>query len=54
MLELSPFMSLLTIVVTSDVIATVPPEPAKFCDAHGNIRAVESPSKAAEVELHQR
>jgi DNA-binding transcriptional LysR family regulator len=52
-LELSHFMSLLTIVATSDVIATVPSDLAEFFEAHGNIRAVESPVKAPEVEVHQ-
>ncbi len=52
-LELSHFMSLLTIVGTSDLIATVPSDLAEFFETHGNIRMVPSPVKAPEVEVHQ-
>ena len=51
--ELSHFMSLLPIVSTSDLIATVPSDLADYFAAQGNIRIVALPIKAPEVEVHQ-
>jgi DNA-binding transcriptional LysR family regulator len=51
--ELSHFMSLLSIVSTSDLIATIPQDLAEFFATQGNIRIIDSPIKAPEVEVHQ-
>lgn len=51
--ELSHFMSLLSIIASSDLIATVPDDLAQFFARQGGIRTVESPVKAPEVEVHQ-
>lgn len=52
-LELSHFMSLLSIIASSDLVATVPLDIAEFFAAHGNIRIVDLPIRAPEVEVHQ-
>ena len=52
-LELSHFMSLLAIIASSDLVATVPQDLADFFETHGNIRALELPIKSPEVEVHQ-
>ena len=51
--ELSHFMSLLSIIASSDLVATVPDDLAEFFVRQGGIRIVESPIKAPEVEVHQ-
>ena len=51
--ELSHFMSLLSVIATSDLVATVPRDLAEFFALHGNIRVVETPIKSPEVEVHQ-
>jgi DNA-binding transcriptional LysR family regulator len=51
--ELSHFMSLLSIIANSDLVATVPDDLAEFFVRQGGIRAVASPVKAPEVEVHQ-
>ena len=51
--ELSHFMSLLSIIASSDLVATVPDDLAKFFAGQGGIRTVEPPVKAPEVEVHQ-
>jgi DNA-binding transcriptional LysR family regulator len=50
--ELSHFMSLLPIVETSDLIATVPRDLAEFFVRHGNVRHVETPMKSPVVDVH--
>ena len=52
-LELSHFMSLLTVIASSDLVATVPHDLADFFVSQGNIRVVEPPVKTPEVEVHQ-
>lgn len=50
---LSHFMSLLPIIESSDLIATVPRDLANICVRHGAIRIVEPPFKSPVVEVHQ-
>lgn len=50
---LSHFMSLLPIVESSDLIATVPRDLANICVRHGDIRIVDPPFKSPVVEVHQ-
>lgn len=50
--ELSHFMSLLPIVETSDLIATVPKDLAQFFARHGNVRFVETPMKSPVIDVH--
>jgi DNA-binding transcriptional LysR family regulator len=52
-LELSHFMSLFSIIASSDLVATVPHDLAEFCEQNGNIRIVAPPVKMPEVEVHQ-
>jgi DNA-binding transcriptional LysR family regulator len=52
-LELSHFMSLLTVIASSDLVATVPNDLADFFVSQGNIRIVEPPVKTPDVEVHQ-
>lgn len=53
-LEISNFLSLLPIIESSDLIATVPKDLADFCVHHGQVRAVPTPVKAPviDVQLH--
>ena len=51
--ELSHFMSLQSIIASSDLVATVPDDLAEFFVRQGGIRTVEPPVKAPEVEVHQ-
>jgi len=53
-LEISNFLSLLPIIESSDLIATVPQDLADFCVQHGQVRAVPTPVKAPviDVQLH--
>ena len=50
--ELSHFMSLLPIVETSDLIATVPRDLAEFFAQHGAVRYVETPMKSPIIDVH--
>lgn len=50
---LSHFMSLLPIIESSDLIATVPRDLANICVRHGNIRIVDPPFRSPVVEVHQ-
>ncbi|MES2531337.1 MAG: LysR family transcriptional regulator [Pseudomonadota bacterium] len=50
---LSHFMSLLPIIESSDLVATVPRDLANICVRHGDIRIVEPPFKSPVVEVHQ-
>jgi DNA-binding transcriptional LysR family regulator len=52
-LELSHFTSLLTLIPSSDLIATVPEDLASFFEAHADIRVLDLPLRAPEVEVHQ-
>ncbi len=52
-LEVSHFMSLLPIISTSDLLATVPRDLAQVCVRHGSVRIVEIPMKAPVIEVHQ-
>lgn len=52
-LELSHFMSLLPILESSDLVATVPHDLAEVCVAHGDLRVVEAPIKTVMIPLHQ-
>ncbi|QKO21133.1 LysR family transcriptional regulator [Rhodoferax sp. BAB1] len=50
--ELSHFMSLLPIVETSDLIATVPRDLAAFFVQHGEVRYVDTPMKSPVIDVH--
>jgi DNA-binding transcriptional LysR family regulator len=50
--ELSHFMSLLPIVESSDLIATVPRDLADFFVRHGEVRYVETPMKSPVIDVH--
>jgi DNA-binding transcriptional LysR family regulator len=52
-LELSHFMSLQTVIASSDLIATVPEDLAEFFAVHGKIQILPLPIKSPEVEVHQ-
>jgi DNA-binding transcriptional LysR family regulator len=52
LVELSHFMSLLPIVETSDLVATVPRDLAEFCVKHGDVRYVETPMKSPVIDVH--
>ena len=52
-LELSHFMSLQTVIASSNLIATVPADLAEFFAAHGNIQILPLPLKSPEVQVHQ-
>ena len=52
-LEISHFMSLLPIIATSDLIATVPQDMADFCASHAEIRILAAPLKAPALQVHQ-
>jgi len=52
LVELSHFMSLLPIVESSDVIATVPRDLAEFCAKHGAVRHVATPMKSPVIDVH--
>jgi DNA-binding transcriptional LysR family regulator len=53
LVEISHFMSLLPIVETSDLVATVPRDLAEFCVQHGQVRIVETPTKSPVIDVHQ-
>lgn len=50
--ELSHFMSLLPIIETSDLIATVPKDLAEFFVQHGKVRHVDLPLKAPVIDVY--
>jgi DNA-binding transcriptional LysR family regulator len=52
-LEVAHFMSLLPIISTSDLIATVPRDLAEVCVRYGNIRMLATPFKVPVIEIHQ-
>lgn len=51
--ELSHFMSLLPIIETSDLLATVPRDLAEFFVQHGEVRYVDAPMKSPVIDVHQ-
>lgn len=50
--ELSHFMSLLPIIETSDLIATVPKDLADFFVQHGDVRYIPTPMKSPVIDVH--
>lgn len=50
--ELAHFMSLLPIVESSDIIATVPKDLADFFVRHGDVRYVDTPLKSPVIDVH--
>lgn len=52
-LEVAHFMSLLPIISTSDLIATVPRDLADVCVRYGHIRVLPTPLKVPAIEIHQ-
>jgi DNA-binding transcriptional LysR family regulator len=53
LVEVSHFMSVLPIVESSDLVATVPRDLAEFCVQHGAVRIVETPTKSPVIDVHQ-
>lgn len=53
LLEVSHFMSLLPLIESSDLIATVPNDLAAVCVAHGKLVSHEVPLKAPTIPVHQ-
>ena len=51
--ELSNFMSLLPIIESSDLVATVPADLGALCVRYGTIRTVDAPIDAPPVPVHQ-
>lgn len=51
--ELAHFMSLLPVLASSDLLATVPRDLAEVCAQFGPIKILESPIKAPRIEVHQ-
>lgn len=52
-LEVAHFMSLLPIISTSELIATVPRDLAEVCVRYGDIRMLDTPMKSPVIEVHQ-
>jgi DNA-binding transcriptional LysR family regulator len=52
-LRVSHFMSLLPIISTSNLVATVPEDIAIVCAQYGNIRMVNTPMKSPVIEIYQ-
>ncbi|CAN1565530.1 hypothetical protein B9Z42_00180 [Limnohabitans sp. B9-3] len=50
--ELSHFMSLLPIIETSNLVATVPKDLAEFFVQHGEVRYVPTPMKSPVIDVH--
>jgi hypothetical protein len=50
--ELSHFISLLPIIETSNLIATVPKDLADFFVQHGDVRDVATPMKSPVIDVH--
>lgn len=53
LLEVSHFMSLLPVIESSDLIATVPGDFARICRRYANVRLVEVPVKSPVIPVHQ-
>lgn len=53
LLELSHFMSLLPVIESSDLIATVPSDLADVCQRYTNIRILDAPIKSPLIAVHQ-
>ncbi|VCU68969.1 Nodulation protein D 2 [Pigmentiphaga humi] len=53
LLETSHFTSLMPIIETSDLVATVPRDMANVCVQHANIRMLDVPLEAPTIEVHQ-
>ena len=51
--EIAHFMSLLPILTTTDLVATVPKDLADVCVRHAPIRILPCPIKAPAIEVHQ-
>ena len=51
--EIAHFMSLLPILTTTDLVATVPRDLADVCVRHAPIRMLDCPIKAPSIEVHQ-
>ena len=52
-LELAHYMSLLPIIASTDLVATVPQDLAEVCVQHAAIRMLPSPVRSPAVEIHQ-
>jgi len=52
-LEISHYMSLLPIIESTDLVATVPHDLAELCAQHAAIRVLPSPIKSPAIEVHQ-
>ncbi|NDY90337.1 LysR family transcriptional regulator [Ideonella sp. TBM-1] len=52
-LELSHFMSLLPLIETSDLVATVPQDLAQICQRYARIRVLAAPIEAPDIPVHQ-
>ncbi|MBU0587101.1 MAG: LysR family transcriptional regulator [Gammaproteobacteria bacterium] len=52
LVEISHFMSLLPIVESSDLVATVPKDLAEFCVRHGDVRYMDTPMKSPVIDVH--
>ena len=52
-LEISHYMSLLPIIESSDLVATVPQDLAEVCARHADIRMLPAPVKSPAIEVHQ-
>ena len=53
LLEVAHFMSLLPIISSSDLIATVPRDMAEVCVRYGDVRMLPTPMKSPVIEVHQ-
>lgn len=53
LLELAHFMSLLEVIESSDLIATVPLDVARVCCRHGRIRQLEVPIESPVIPVYQ-
>jgi DNA-binding transcriptional LysR family regulator len=53
LLKLSHFMSLLPVIESSDLIATVPSDLADVCSRYANIRLVDVPIESPVIAVHQ-
>jgi DNA-binding transcriptional LysR family regulator len=52
-LELSHFFSLLPVIESSDLIATVPRDIAEVCVRYGDVRIVDPPLRSPSIPIHQ-
>lgn len=53
LVEVAHFMSLLPIIATSDLVATVPVDIANVCVRYGPIRQVDPPIRTPVIDVHQ-